>query len=44
MIDQQLYDLAWSEMKTLKSLISAGEFELVKLSSKHKDALTEFLL
>lgn len=43
-IDQQLYDLAWSEMKTLKSLISAGEFELVKLSSKHKNALTEFLL
>lgn len=42
-INQQLYDLAWNETKNLKSLISTGEFDLVKLSSQHKDALTEFL-
>lgn len=43
-IDQQLYNLAWSEVNTLKSLITAGEFELVKLSVQHKDALTGFLI
>lgn len=43
LIDKQLYDLAWNELKTLKSLINTGDFTLVKLSNQHKDALTDFL-
>ena len=42
-IDKQLYDLAWNEVKTLKELIRLGEFELIQLSNQHKDALIDFL-
>lgn len=42
-ISKQHYDLAWNEVKTLKSLISTEDFELVKLANQHKDALTDSL-
>lgn len=38
-IDKSLYDLAWNEVKNLKSLISNGDFDLVKLSKSHKEVL-----
>ncbi|HWL24615.1 MAG TPA: DUF402 domain-containing protein [Ureibacillus sp.] len=42
-IDQSLYNLAWSEMKTIKSLIEKDSFDLIKLSNKHKETLIKIL-
>ena len=42
-IDQPLYDLAWIEVEAIKSLISAGNFNLIELSNSHKEILTHML-
>lgn len=42
-IDKPLYDLAWNEVKNLKSLISSGNFDLIKLSNRHKELLFDVL-
>lgn len=42
-IDKPLYDLAWSEMEKLKSLIIEGNFELLRLSDSHKEILIKNL-
>jgi uncharacterized protein len=43
MIDKDLYDLAWTEQRRLKNLISQRKLELLKLSTIHKDILVEKL-
>jgi uncharacterized protein len=42
-IDKSLYDLAWSEMENIKSLISTNNFELIRLSNNHKETLSKIL-
>ncbi|WP_152968645.1 hypothetical protein [Rossellomorea vietnamensis] len=42
-IDKNLYDLAWNEVKTIKSLISTANFDLIKLSNTHKEMLSKIL-
>lgn len=42
-IDKSLYDLAWNEMQTIKSLISTNSFDLIKLSNNHKEMLSKIL-
>ncbi|PFG05207.1 DUF402 domain-containing protein [Bacillus sp. es.034] len=42
-IDKNLYDLAWNEVKTIKSLISSANFDLIKLSNSHKEMLFKIL-
>ncbi|WP_456278978.1 DUF402 domain-containing protein [Bacillus sp. AK128] len=42
-IDKSLYDLAWSEVITLKSLISTGNFDLINMSNNHKEILSNIL-
>ncbi|WP_316571733.1 DUF402 domain-containing protein [Neobacillus sp. YIM B06451] len=42
-INKDQYDLAWTEAENLKSLLSKGEFPLLKLSRAHKDLLMEKL-
>ncbi|WP_026673002.1 DUF402 domain-containing protein [Alkalihalobacterium bogoriense] len=42
-IDKTLYDLAWNEMKNIKSLLSTDSFELIRLSNNHKEILSEIL-
>lgn len=43
-IDKPLYDLAWNEIRTIKSLIDAGNFDLIQLSKNHKDILSKILV
>lgn len=42
-INQSLYDLAWKEVKIIKSLARAGNFNLLKLSNAHKNFLSKIL-
>lgn len=42
-INQGLYDLAWDEMRKIKGLIVGKNFELLRLSSNHKDILVKNL-
>lgn len=42
-IDKSLYDLAWSEMDHIKSLINTDRFDLIKLSKSHKEMLAKIL-
>lgn len=40
-IDEHLYTLAWNEVKSIKSLIENGTFELIHLAKEHKEMLTK---
>ena len=42
-INKPLYDLAWTEAKTIRSLISTGDFDLIKLANSHKEILSNIL-
>ncbi|WP_455663071.1 DUF402 domain-containing protein [Pradoshia sp.] len=42
-IDRELYELAWNEVRVIKSLIHKEEFALVNLAGYHQDLLLGFL-
>ncbi len=42
-IDKELYELAWNEVRVIKRLIHTGEFSLVNLAGYHRDFLLGFL-
>ncbi|THE12996.1 DUF402 domain-containing protein [Bacillus timonensis] len=42
-IDKSLYELAWSEMNKIKHLISTNNFNLIKMSNRHKKILFKIL-